>query len=172
VQHSGPDRYLSLLRALQAGREVPWQHRTAGRLEWHPVAWVLVRAVVVVALAYLVVTTGLNLWRDQRVDTWSGPDATVTSGQRLEGCPSASDFRDPIFPAWVRFEGAVYGGTSAIRPVGANLDNAYPVTGYHLDSIGILRVASTPEGQAGGLILLKLDSSLTGQLYVRLPGCE
>jgi hypothetical protein len=132
----------------------------------------LVRAIVVVAIAYLAVTTGLNLWREQRVDTWSGPDATVTSGQRREGCPAASDFRDPIFPAWVRFEGAIYGGTPAIRPVGANLDNAYPVTGYHLDSISLLRAPVTPGGQAGAMILLKLDSSLTGQVYARLPECE
>jgi hypothetical protein len=128
--------------------------------------------VVVLAIAYLVVTTGLNLWREERVDTWSGSGAVVTSGQRLEGCPAAGEFRDPMFPAWVRFEGAVYGGTTAIRPVGSNADNAYPVTDYHLGSLAILRVASTPEGQAGGMILLKLDTSLTGQLYVRLPGCN
>ena len=127
---------------------------------------------VVVGLAYLVLTTGLNLWREQRVDTWSGPDAAVTSGQRLDGCPSASEFRDPIFPAWVRFEGAIYGGTPAIRPVGSNLDNAYPETGYHLESLNLMRVANTPDGQAGAMILLKLDSSLTGQVYVRLTGCE
>ena len=132
----------------------------------------LIRVIAVVAVAYLAVTTGLNLWREQRVDTWSGPDATVTSGQRLDGCPAASEFRDPIFPAWVRFEGAIYGGTPAIRPVGSNLDNAYPVTGYRLGSLSLMRVANTPEGQAGRQILLKLDSSLTGQLYVRLPGCE
>lgn len=132
----------------------------------------LVRAVVVVVVAYVVLTTGLNVWREQRVDTWSGPDATVTSGQRREGCPAASDFRDPIFPAWVRFEGSIYGGTSAIRPIGSNLDNAYPVTGYHLGSLSLLRVANTPEGQAGRMILLKLDSSLTGQAYVLLPECE
>ncbi len=106
------------------------------------------------------------------MDTWAGPDAAVTSGQKLEGCPAAADFRDPIFPAWVRFEGAVYGGTPAIRPVGSNRDNAYPVTGYRLGSISLLRVANTPEGQAGGMILLKLDSSLTGQVYVRLPDCD
>lgn len=157
---------------LQGGREIPLQHRRVGRLEWHPIAWVLVRAVAVVALAYLAVTTGLNLWREGRVDTWSGPDATVTSGQRREGCPPASDFRDSIFPAWVRFEGAIFGGTPAIRPVGSNLDNAYPVTGYHLESIGLLRVANTPDGKAGRMILLKLDSSLTGQVYVRLPECQ
>jgi hypothetical protein len=133
---------------------------------------VLIRAIAVVAVAYLAVTTGLNLWREQRVDTWSGPDAAVTSGQRLDGCPAASEFRDPIFPAWVRFEGAVYGGTLAIRPVGSNADNAYPVTGYQLGSLSLMRVANTPEGQAGRQILLKLDSSLTGQLYVRLPDCE
>jgi hypothetical protein len=133
---------------------------------------VLVRVVLVAALVYLALTTALNLWRDQRVDTWSGPDATVTSGQRLEGCPEASEFQDPIFPAWVRYQGMVYGGTEAIRPVGSNADNAYPVSGYRLGSMGLLRVANTPDGQAGRQILLKLDSSLTGQLYVRLPACE
>jgi len=171
VQHSGSDRYRSLLRALQAGREVPWQHRRAGRLEWHPIAWVLVRLVVALVLVYVVVTAALGFWREGRVDTWTGPDATVTSGQRLEGCPAASEFQDAIFPAWVRFAGSLYAGTPAIRPVGSNKDNAYPVTGYRLGSLGLLQVASTPEGQAGDMILLKLDSSLTGQVYVRLPGC-
>jgi hypothetical protein len=172
LQRAAPDRYQSLIRALRAGREVPWQHRRPGSLEWHPIAWVLVRVIAAVALIYLAVTTGMSVWRDQRVDTWSGPDATVTSGQRLEGCPAASEFRDAIFPAWVRFGGSIYGGTSAIRPVGSNADNAYPVTGYHLGSLGLLQVANEPEGQAGRMILLKLDSSLTGQVYVRLLECE
>ena len=170
LQPDGTDRYQSLIRALRAGGRIPWQPAHARRLEWHPIAWVLVRAIIVIALAYLALMTGLNLWREGRVDTWSGPDATVSSGQHREGCPTASDFRDSIFPAWVRFDGVIYGGTSSIRPVGSSQD--YPVTGYHLGSISLLRVANTPVGLAGGTILLKLDSSGVGLIYVRLPGCE
>lgn len=172
IQGAGSDRYSSLVRALRAGREIPWQRRRTPRFEWHPIAWTLVRLIAAVIVAYLLVTTALNLWREQRVDTWSGPDASVSSGQRLEGCSRAADFHDPIFPAWVRFEGKVFGGTPNIRPVGSNVDNAYPVTGYRLGALNLLRVTTSPEGLAGRMIVLKLDSSLTGQVYVLLPECE
>ncbi|MBA3875664.1 MAG: hypothetical protein C0498_01785 [Anaerolinea sp.] len=122
-------------------------------------------------LLYIVVTAGLNLWRDYRVDTWSGPDASVSSGQRLPDCPIVLDFRDPIFPAWVRFEGSIYRGTQAIRPIGSNRDNAYPDTGYRLGPLRLMRAANTPEGRAGEMIVLKLDTSLTGQVYIRTPEC-
>ena len=80
MQHAGRDRYSSLLRTLQAGRELPLQDRRRGlRIAWHPIAGTLLRAVLIGVVLYLGVTTGLRLWRDSRVDAWTGPDATVTS---------------------------------------------------------------------------------------------
>lgn len=172
MTRANADRYQSLLWTLRAGRELPWARRRSVRLEWHPIAWALLRVAIVGVVIYAVVSTGLSAWREVRVDTWTGPDATVTSGQRLESCPIAVGFRDPIFPAWVRFEGSIYRGTDSIRPIGSNLDNAYPDTGYSLGDLHLLRVVNVPAGQEGQMIVIKLESSLTGELYVRVPECR
>jgi hypothetical protein len=169
---SGADRYRSLMDALTGDTDSRRGLGTGARYEWHPIGWRLVRLIIVLVVAYAVVTTALDLWRQYRVDTWSGPDASVTSGQRLEGCPAASDFHDAIFPAWVRFEGRLYLGSPAIRPVGSNLDNAYPVTPYRLGALQLLRVGNTPDGQAGRTILLKLESAPVGQVYARTEACS
>ncbi len=159
------------MRALQAGREVPWQ--PAGgrrRLEWHPIAWTLLRIVGVVVLAYAVVTTGFSLLREYRVDAWSGPDAAVTSGQRLEDCPDELSLHDATFPSWIRFDGHLFLGTEATRPVVSDTD--YPPTAYQLGAMHLLRVANTPDGKAGKTIVLKLEGALTGQVYVRSENCS
>ena len=84
-----------------------------------------------------------------RVDTWSGPDGSVTSGQRLEDCPLVGTVRDDIFPSWIRFDGKVYRLTDTIRPMGFEPDPDFPATGYTLGSMALFRVVNTPEGQSG-----------------------
>lgn len=172
MTRANADRYQSLLWTLRAGRELPWAHRRAVPLQWHPIAWALLRVAIVGVVVYAVVSTGLSVWREYRVDTWTGPDAAVTSGQRIESCPAALGFRDPIFPAWVRFEGSIYRGTTSIRPIGSNLDNAYPDTGYRLGALQLLRAVNVPAGQEGQMVVIKLESSLTGQVYARVPECQ
>jgi hypothetical protein len=174
VERGGADRYSSLMRAMRAGQEMPWQRRRQRTisLEWHPIAWALVRALVVVVIAYGAIVVGFNAWRDSRVETWAGPDATVTSGQRLADCPQVNDLHDDSFPTWIRFQGSVYGLTDTIRPYGFTSNDEYPDTGYRLGSLRLHRIANTPDGVAGDSVLIKIDTSAVGQVFGRLPDCR
>ena len=168
----GRDRYSSLLHTLYAGRELPLQQQGGrARLRWHPIAGTLIRLAVVAVLLYLAITTGLAMWRDIRVDTWAGPDAAVTSGQRLADCPLVGRVHDDVFPNWIRFEGKVYVLTDSIRPMGFEVDPDFPATGYSLGSMALFRIASTPDGQAGQTMAVRLATSAVGQVYRIAPDC-
>jgi hypothetical protein len=173
MQHAGRDRYSSLLRTLQAGRELPLQDRRRGlRIAWHPIAGTLLRAVLIGVVLYLGVTTGLRLWRDSRVDAWTGPDATVTSGQVLAGCAFIGEVTDDIFPNWIRYNGILYRLTDTIRPMGYQPDADFPPTGYALGAMTLYRVTNTPEGQSGSIVLVKLDTSAVGRVFRATPDCS
>jgi hypothetical protein len=172
MQQAGRDRYSSLLRTLQAGRELPWQQQRRGRrIAWHPIAGTLVRAAIVAILLYVAVTAALGLWREGRVDVWSGPDASVTSGQRLEGCALIS-VRDDIFPSWIRLDGTIYRLTETIRPMGFEPDADFPPTGYTLGTMTLYRIANTPDGQSGKIVAVKLDTSAVGRIFRATPDCS
>jgi hypothetical protein len=171
IESGGSDRYTSLMRALHAGREVPIQRREARSLQWHPIAGKLLVAGVVGLLAYAAIVTGYNAWRDSRVDTWSGPDAAVTSGQRLANCPVANDLHDDTFPTWIRFQGHVYVLTERIRPVGNTPTPDYPMAPYQLGDLRLHTIANTADGREGKLILLRLASAATGQVFELNPDC-
>lgn len=173
MQHAGRDRYSSLLRTLQAGQELPWQQRRRGRrLDWHPIAGTLLRAIVIGILLWVAVTTGLRIWRDGRVDTWSGPDGSVTSGQRLADCALVGSVSDDLFPSWIRYDGIVYRLTDSIRPMGFQPDADFPPTGYAHGPMTLYRVVNTPEGQAGTIVLVKLDTSAVGRVFRATPDCS
>ena len=170
----GTDRYGSLMHALQAGQEIPWgrTQRRSRPLEWHPIAWVLLRAAIIVVLGYAAVSFGYNVWRDRQLETWAGPDASVTSGQRLADCPLVNELHDDTFPTWLRLDGAIYRLTDSIRPVGFKLDADYPATGYTLGPMTLLRVANSPDGAAGRIVVVKLDTSAVGRVYLATPDCQ
>lgn len=176
MQQAGRDRYSSLLRILQAGQELPWQQRAKGRrvawlAAWHPIAGKLLRAAVIAIVGYLAITTALNIWRDSRVDVWSGPDGSVSSGQVMADCPLVGSVRDNIFPNWLRFDGKVYRLTDTIRPMGFEPDADFPPTGYRLEQMALYRVINTPDGQEGRIVLIKLDTSAVGRVYRLTPDC-
>lgn len=91
ITHAGRDRYAALVRSLHAGRELP-VGRPAGRrvrISINPVFWTILK-IVVVGLALYAIALGADAWiRERAVDTWTGPDAAVTSGLNLAGCPDA-----------------------------------------------------------------------------------
>jgi hypothetical protein len=170
-QGDGTGRYLSLLRTLR-GEDAPIQLRRKERLQWHPVAWLLLRWAAVVVVAYVLLTSAITGWRNARVDVWSGPDSSVTSGQRLAGCPVVNAIDDPTFPSWVRFEGRTFRYTGSIRPVGDDPNPKYPATVHRLGDLVLYRMTATPEGRAGETILLKLDRVPVGTVYRRTIECE
>jgi hypothetical protein len=165
VESGGADRYASLVRALRAGQEVPLRERRGTGLEWHPIASKLLLVAFVAVVAYFSITTAYNAWRDARVETWAGPDASVQSGQRLANCPPANALHDDVFPTWIRYQGAVFISTGAIRPVGTTPTVSYPSTPYSLGNLRLQTIANTPDGRAGKVILLRIVDNPVGQVY-------
>lgn len=173
VQRSGRDRFSNLLRTLQGGQELPWQGQSRSHpMAWHPIAGTLLRGAVIAVLLYVAITAALGIWRGARVDTWSGPDAAVTSGQRLPDCPLIGNVRDDLFPSWIRFDGKVYGLTDTIRPMGFKPDPDFPATGYRHDQMALHRAFNTPDGAAGRIVLVRLDTSAVGRVYREAPDCS
>lgn len=157
------------MRHLQAGREIPVAAPTRRRLglEIDASAGRLIALAAVVVLAWFLAVFVTDWLRTNRVDTWAGPDATVQSGLRLDGCPAVSFQEDVYFPSWVRFEGKVFRWTDSGSPIGPNsVGSAYVASGYALGDLQLYRVANSVEGRAGRQIMLRQGASPVGANYV------
>ncbi len=173
LQGAGRDRYGSLLRSLQAGHELPI-YRRDGRItiDWHPVLGTLIKVTIVVVFAYLAIRAGNQWWRENHVDTWSGPDATVRSGVRLADCPLVDSIRVDDFPSWIVLDGSVYRYTGWKRPFVGSDTPGYTITGYANGSLHLVLIDNTPDGVARDTILLWLQGALAGIEYARTPDCS
>jgi hypothetical protein len=163
-----PDRYDSLIRHLQAGREVPLQPRPRRRfgLGIHQVA----RPIVTAALAFVVAWIGAIAVTDYVrygvVDTWEGPTTTVESGHRLADCPNVPFLEDVYFPAWIRFDGQVFGWTERTTPIGPDsVGRSYTATRYRHGDLELFRVDNSPEGRAGRQVMVRQGTSSAGAVY-------
>ena len=174
MAHSGRDRYGSLLRTLQAGRELPIGSPQRVHDEWNPIFGRLIVAVIVIVVAWFALRAGVTIWRDNTTDTWAGPDATVQSGQRLEACLPVNILHDDAFPTWIRYQGAVFAMANARRPVAAvTAENGYQETGYTNDSRLLLRMLDPVTGSPRQDQVLIYDPRAdTGELYRFLPDCS
>jgi len=125
----------------------------------------LVAAIVIVTwLGAIAVTDWV---RRGVVDTWTGPDATVQSGQRLAGCPDITFREDVYFPSWVRFEGKVFRWADRLAPIGTeSIGSAYLSTGFRHGDLELFRVDNNPEGRAGNRIMLRQGVTAFGAIYV------
>jgi hypothetical protein len=173
MQAHGRDRYATLLRSLQAGRELP-VYRRGGRLaiDWHPVLWTLIKVAAVVIVAYVALRVGTQWWREGRVVTWDGPDATVQSGVRLADCPSVDRIRVEDFPSWVQFEGSIYRYTGDMRPYLGPETPGFTQTPYSSEAMRLALIENTPDGRARDTILVWLQGALAGIEYARVPECS
>lgn len=173
MQAHGRDRYATLLRSLQAGHELPI-HRRGGRLavDWHPILWTLIRIAVVVVFAYFAVRVGTQWWRESRIVTWSGPDATVQSGVRLADCPVVDRIRVDDFPSWVLYQGSIYRYTGDKRPYLGPETPGFIQTPYTSEALRLALIENTPDGLARDTILIWLQDALAGIEYARTPDCS
>lgn len=171
------DRYSSLVRVLRAGREVPLRPRRRrglaffDDLAWHPIATRLLVLVVVVALVAVGAKLGGDWLRERSVATWSGPDASVTSGQRLDACPDANALASvETYPSWLRYDGRLYLRSDDVRP-GMVDGISYVDTGYRLDHLLLVLLQNTPDGLARQEVMVWSDGAMAGYVYRVAPRC-
>ncbi len=167
------DRYGSLVRALQAGRQIPLREAPRARIAWHPIARLLTFTAIAGALLWALGTFAFNAWRDAQVDTWSGPDSAVASGQRLAGCDSVNQLHDDLLPTWVRYHGTVYGITQrklTVREDGREGLTGLPESGYSLGSARILLPTDHTTGEPAHLLLVR-PPAYVGRVFLPLEEC-
>jgi hypothetical protein len=171
---SDGDRYDALVDTLRARGAVPRMRELRVRTDWHPIARKLLLVAAVLLLGYFGLQRGIDYFRDQRVDTWSGPDATVQSGQRLADCPVVNDLHHDFFPTWVRWDGTIYRLVDEIRPVADRGGGEVSITksGYQLGSMLLLLDDTTPQGVRRDFIVLLAQPSNVGQVFRRTPDCR
>ena len=133
----------------------------------HPVAWKLLLGAVVVVVVWFASIRVFDALRVGRVDTWAGPDASVTSGLRLSGCPDFAFPEDPYFPAWIKYSGFTYQWAGRALPIVDDvIGTSYERTGYTNGSLELFRIISNPDGRAGKEILVREGESAGGAVYV------
>ena len=109
--------------------------------------------------------------RQRVVDTWTGPDTSVTSGILLEGCPVIRFEEDIYLPSWITFEGRTFRWADLITPIGPNsIGEAYVSTGYRHGDLELFRVTNTIEGRAGDQVMIRQGTSFAGAIY-RVSSC-
>ncbi len=163
------DRYEALIRHLQAGHElpVPSRRRSFG-VDIHPSAGRIVIVALVVAAIWLGAIAVTDWVRQGRVDTWAGPDGSVQSGLRLEGCPDLVFREDVYFPSWIRFRGEIFQWGDSLTPIGPNsVPRSFEETGYALGDLRLYFVHNSPEGRAGEHVMIRQGDSPAGAIYVR-----
>jgi hypothetical protein len=141
--------------------------RTFG-VDIHPSFGKLITAALVVAAAWLGAIVVTDYVRQGRVDTWTGPDATVQSGLRLDGCPDIVFRENVYFPSWVRFEGGVFRWADRLTPIGPNsVPTSFEETGYANGDLRLYRVLNNPAGRAGEEVMIRQGESPAGAIYVK-----
>ncbi len=169
----GRDRYSALLRSLQAGQELQLKGgRGRVSIDWHPILWILVRVAIVAALVYMAFRFGTQLWRENHVDTWAGPTATVQSGVRLADCPIVDAIRVDDFPSWVRYDGLIYRYTGWKRPFTGEDAPGYAMTPYTNGAMRLVLLDAPVGGSADDLVLVWLKGALAGVEYAKTPECS
>lgn len=171
------DRYSSLVRVLRAGREMPLEPRRRRRLAflddlaWNPIGTRFAIVVVVLVLVAVAAKLGGDWVRERSVSTWTGPTASVSSGQRLDSCPGVSAISQvETYPNWLRYAGHVYLRTDTTRP-GLIDGVSYVDSGYHLDHLYLVLLRNTPAGRAGQEVMVWSDGAMAGYAYEEAPAC-
>lgn len=170
---SDADRYDALVETLRAQGAVPLMRELRTRMDWHPIARKLLVVAFVVLVGYFGLNAGINFFRDQRVDTWSGPDATVQSGQRLADCPAVNVLHHDVFPTWVRWDATIFRIVDEIRPVvEVNGQLSLTRSGYQLGQMLLLLDDTSSQGRRRDFVIVLAQPGNVGQVFRRTPDCS
>ncbi len=146
---------------------MPVRRRSFG-LDIHPSAGKIVLVALIVAAVWLAAIAVTDWVRKGRVDTWVGPDASVQSGLRLDGCPDLVFREDVYFPSWIRFRGEIFQWGDSLTPIGPNsVPRSFEETGYTLGDLRLYLVHNSPQGRAGEQVMIRQGESPAGAIYVR-----
>ena len=138
-------------------------------IEWNPIGWTLIKLAAVVLVAWFGVSVVTGWIRDNRTDTWSGPDQSVQSGEKLADCSEVELVRDEAFPSWIRYKGAIYRLTTSTWPfIGPGITTGYHDSGYALGPMHLILIDNSPEGRKLDTILLWIESGIAGREMARV----
>ncbi len=138
-------------------------------VDWGTLGWTAAKVLFAGLLIFATGSFVFSIWRDLRVETWSGPDASVQSGQRLRDCQPVNQLAsDTDLPAWIRYGGTVYGRR------GSQMPSADPVSGVEVFSetgyaLGRLRLRADEPVRR---VLVVVPPSTSGAVYEPVPGCR
>lgn len=173
------ERFDRLLDHLRGGRPLPVQHRSAWQAIVQTINTNLLKIValgVTPVLLYVLVGAAWSWYRDQQTDAWTGPDATVTSGQRLAGCAVVDALpSDPDFPNWVRYTSRIYVRTNDLRPMGSSNVGpglSYVPTDYRHAGLTLYLVNTPDAGATQEVIALRQAQSPGGGIYQHVAACD
>lgn len=173
------ERFDRLLDHLRGGRPLPVQHRSAWQAVVQTINTNLLKLValgITPVLVYVLVGAGFAWYRDQQIDAWTGPDATVTSGQRLAGCTVVDALpSDPDFPNWVHYNSRIYVRTNDIRPLGSSNVGpglSYVQTNYAHGGLALYLVNTPDAGATQEVIALRQAQSPGGGIYQHVAACD
>ena len=174
IEASPGDRWNHLVRALRAGREIPLETESRVHVGWNPIFWRLLAAIAAGVVLYGALRVGGDWMRQQRVDTWSGPSATVQSGQQLAACAAVDGVHDDVYPSWLRIDATVYVLTDAIRPVPAPEvgQTTYTESGYALGAMRLLYDQDTAQGIQRAYVLVYAPPAIAARVYQAAVGCR
>jgi hypothetical protein len=161
------------MRALQAGQEIPVQRPgRATPIEWNPIGLTLIKIALVFVAGWFALSVVTGWIRDDRVDTWTGPDQSVQSGEKLAACAEVETVRDEAFPSWVRYRGAIYRLTTSVSPfIGPGITAGYHDSGYALGALHLILIDNSPEGRSLDTIMVWIDQGGAGREMTRVADC-
>jgi hypothetical protein len=175
VQRASTDRYSSLIGILRG-------HASdgAGRLRddparWHPVMRQLLVATIVVVVLIIALYTIDEAWRQERIDTWSGPTGDVVSGQEVMACLPERTTPHSQLPTWMRYRDRVFARTDylrALRASGAPGETGQHETGYRLDRMRVLLPGNRPADGPHDTILIAVDQAPVASVYEWAEACD
>jgi hypothetical protein len=142
-------------------------------MDVHKVGPRLLALAVVVAVLWIGAIVVTDRLKADHVDTWDGPDATVQSGLRLEGCDLPGFLEDSVFPAWIRYQGHVYRWADLSAPISSgSVPRLYTPTGYrHGDKVMYRITASDPAVTQERIVVRNGDSDAAA-VYLLVPACS
>lgn len=150
----------------------PQRSRRLPRLDIHPIGPRLLVVAGIAAALLLVAIFAVGRFREDRVDTWSGPDPAVRSGFRLAGCDLPGVEDNGVFPGWISYGGRVYRWADLSAPItDSSIPDSYQPTDEHLGDLRIYLIQSSPGGRNLERILVRNADANAGAVYIWVPSC-